>query len=65
MTTSWRAAASLRWKRPCKVRRLIGVHADIALISLAETDEIDLVLSHARDEDRLDDPIDLPHTNLV
>lgn len=29
-----------------------------------EVDEIDLVLSHSRDEDRINDPVDLPHENL-
>jgi len=30
-----------------------------------EADEIDLVLSHSRDEDRLNDPKDIPQENLV
>lgn len=45
---------------PCESRRKI----ELILVMEGNADEIDLVLSHSRHEDRLNDPKDVPQENL-
>lgn len=55
--TDWKAKR--RWQNNKKVCLRVSSLAEAGL------DEIDLVLSHSRDEDHLHDPQDIPQVNLV